>query len=108
VTFFLGTKNLSHYVASKGAVIGFSRSLARELGEHNVYVNVITPGAILTEGEVALMIPQADIDFMLGLQSLKRRMLPKDIANACLFLCSELSSGVTGQILNVDGGWTMY
>ncbi|MCX6623270.1 MAG: SDR family NAD(P)-dependent oxidoreductase [Acidobacteria bacterium] len=108
VTFFLGMKNLSHYVASKGGVIGFSRSIARELGEYDIHVNCITPGAILTEGEVALKVPQSDIDFILQMQSLKRRLLPKDIANACLFLSSELSSGITGQIINVDGGWTMY
>lgn len=108
VTFFLGMKNLSHYVASKGSVIGFSRSLARELGEYEIHVNIITPGAILTEGEVALNIPQEQIDFILDMQSLKRRLLPRDIANACLYLSCDLSSGVTGQIINVDGGWTMH
>jgi 3-oxoacyl-[acyl-carrier protein] reductase len=108
VTFFLGMKKLVHYVASKGAVIGFSRSLARELGEYDVHVNCITPGAILTEGEVALKVPQSDIDFIYQMQSLKRRLMPKDIANVCLFLCSELSAGLTGQTINVDAGWIMH
>ena len=51
VTFFTGLQNLTHYIASKGAIIGFTRGLAREMGEHNVRVNCITPGAIETEGE---------------------------------------------------------
>src|SRR6201996_4518174 len=55
ITFFLGHENLSHYVATKGAIIGFSRSIARELGEHNVRVNCITPGGIETEGERKLL-----------------------------------------------------
>ncbi len=108
VTFFLGVKNLVHYVASKGAVIGFSRSLARALGEYDIHINCITPGAILTEGEVALKVPQEDIDYMMGQQTLKRRLYPKDIAGVCLFLSSELSAGMTGQTLNVDAGWIMH
>lgn len=108
VTFFLGTVNLSHYVASKGAVVGLTRSLARELGAHNVHVNCVTPGAILTYGETAMKLPQEQIDWMVEMQSLKRRLYPKDIANVCLFLCSELSDGMTGQTLNVDAGWVMH
>jgi 3-oxoacyl-[acyl-carrier protein] reductase len=57
---------------------------------------------------VALNLPQADIDVMVGYQSLKRRILPVDIARACLFLSTELSSGITGQTINVDGGWINY
>ncbi len=108
VTFFLGTVNLSHYVASKGAVVGLTRSLARELGANNVHVNCVTPGAILTYGETAMKISQEQIDAMVEMQSLKRRLYPKDIANVCLFLCSELSDGMTGQTLNVDAGWVMH
>lgn len=108
VTFFLGTVNLVHYVASKGAVVGFSRSLARELGTHNIHVNCITPGAIETFGEAAIGVTQEQINEMIGMQTLKRRLHPKDIANVCLFLSSELSSGMTGQTLNVDAGWVMH
>jgi 3-oxoacyl-[acyl-carrier protein] reductase len=98
---------LTHYVASKGAIIGFTRSLAREMGEHNVRVNCITPGAIETEGERKLM-PKEESDAFMERQSLKRRITPLDIARVCLFLSTDLSGAMTGQTLNVDGGWVMY
>jgi 3-oxoacyl-[acyl-carrier protein] reductase len=107
VTFFTGLAPLTHYVASKGAIIGFTRSLAREIGIHNVRVNCITPGAIETEGERKLMSKQ-DADQVLDVQSLKRRITPLDLARVCLFLSSDLSDAMTGQTLNVDGGWIMY
>jgi 3-oxoacyl-[acyl-carrier protein] reductase len=107
VTFFLGMKHLTHYIASKGAVIGFTRSLAREIGEHDVRVNCITPGAVETEGERKI-VSKEQADGVMDLQSLKRRISPLDIARVCLFLASPLSGGMTGQTLNADGGWVMY
>jgi 3-oxoacyl-[acyl-carrier protein] reductase len=107
VTFFTGLQNLTHYIASKGAIIGFTRALAREMGEHNVRVNCITPGAIETEGERKLMSKEKAAEFVVN-QSLKRRITPLDIARVCLFLSTELSDAMTGQTLNVDGGWIMY
>jgi 3-oxoacyl-[acyl-carrier protein] reductase len=107
VTFFTGLAPLTHYIASKGAIIGFTRALAREMGEHNVHVNCITPGAIETEGERKLMAKE-QADTVMAVQSLKRRMGPLDVARVCLFLSSELSDAMTGQTLNVDGGWIMY
>jgi len=107
VTFHLGMPNLVHYVASKGGVIGLTRSLAREVGEHNVFVNCITPGAVLVEAEKAV-VTEEQIRTWVTEQSLKRRILPIDIARVCLFLSSELSDGMTGQTLNVDGGWVMH
>ncbi|HXB69002.1 MAG TPA: SDR family NAD(P)-dependent oxidoreductase [Candidatus Acidoferrales bacterium] len=107
VTFHLGTTPMSHYVASKGGVIGLTRSLAREMGEHNVYVNCITPGAIKTEAEATVVTDEQAKEFVAG-QSLKRRLLPLDVARVAMFLCSEMSDGMTGQVLNVDGGWVMY
>jgi 3-oxoacyl-[acyl-carrier protein] reductase len=107
VTFFTGLQNLTHYIASKGAIIGFTRALAREMGVHNVRVNCITPGAIETEGERKLMSKQ-QADTVMEIQSLKRRIGPLDIARVCLFLATELSDAMTGQTLNVDGGWIMY
>jgi 3-oxoacyl-[acyl-carrier protein] reductase len=107
VTFFTGLQNLTHYIASKGAIIGFTRALAREMGVHNVRVNCITPGAIETEGERKLMSKQ-QADEVLAVQSLKRRISPLDLARVCLFLSTELSDAMTGQTLNVDGGWIMY
>lgn len=107
VTFFTGLANLTHYIASKGAIIGFTRALAREMGGHNVRVNCITPGAIETEGERKLMSREESDKFM-DSQSLKRRLTPLDIARVCLFLSTELSDAMTGQTLNVDGGWILY
>ena len=107
VTFFLGMKHLTHYIASKGAIIGFTRSLAREIGEHEIRINCITPGAVETEGERKI-VSKEEADGVMDLQSLKRRISPLDIARVCLFLSSPLSGGMTGQTLNVDGGWVMY
>lgn len=107
VTFFKGLAKLSHYIASKGGMIGFSRALAREMGPHKIYVNTITPGAIKTEGEDVHADP-ATIAEIQRRQCLDRRLLPIDIARVCLFLSSELSDGLTGQTINVDGGLIMY
>jgi 3-oxoacyl-[acyl-carrier protein] reductase len=107
VTFFTGLKHLTHYITTKGGMIGFTRALAREMGEYNVRVNCITPGGIETEGERKLMTKQ-QADTVMDLQSLKRRIGPLDIARVCLFLSTELSDAMTGQTLNVDGGWIMY
>jgi 3-oxoacyl-[acyl-carrier protein] reductase len=107
VTFHLGTPNLTHYVASKGGVIGLTRALAREVGPKGVYVNCITPGAILVEAEKAVA-TEEQLQKIVNDQSIKRRILPLDIARVCCFLSSDLSDGMTGQTLNVDGGWVMY
>ncbi len=107
VTFFTGLENLTHYIATKGAIIGFSRGLAKEMGIHNVRVNVITPGAIETEGEKKLLSKEEAQKFV-DQQSLKRRITPLDIARVCLFLATDLSDAMTGQTLNVDGGWILH
>jgi 3-oxoacyl-[acyl-carrier protein] reductase len=107
VTFHVGMALLTHYVASKGGVIGLTRSLAREMGEYNIHVNCITPGAIKVEAE-AKVVTADQIQAWMAAQCLQRRILPLDIARVCLFLSSELSDGMTGQTLNVDGGWVMH
>jgi 3-oxoacyl-[acyl-carrier protein] reductase len=107
VTFFEGSANLSHYVATKGGVIGFTRSLARELGPYNVSVNCITPGAIEVEREKSVATPE-EIAAIVSRQCLSRRLQPLDVARVCLFLSCELSAAMTGQTLNVDGGLYMH
>jgi len=107
VTFHLGVPNLTHYVASKGGVIGLTRSLAREVGKHNIHINCITPGAILVEAE-KVFVSDEQVQAFVTQQSLQRRILPIDVARAALFLSCELSDGMTGQTLNVDGGWVMH
>ncbi len=107
VTFHLGLKQLTHYISAKGALVGFTRALARELGEFNIHVNCITPGAILTERESRTVTPE-QVASVIQLQSLQRRILPADVARTCVFLGTEWSDGITGQTINVDGGWVMH
>jgi 3-oxoacyl-[acyl-carrier protein] reductase len=107
VTFFKGMQNLTHYVAAKGGVIGFTRSLAREMGPHNVHVNCITPGAIEVETEKLVATPE-QMAAIVAQQSLQRRLGPIDVARVCLFLASDWSNGMTGQTINVDGGLIMH
>jgi 3-oxoacyl-[acyl-carrier protein] reductase len=97
-----GNAGQTNYAASKAGVIGFSKSVALELGSRNIRCNVIAPGFIETE-----MTAKLDKEIVSGWRSgipLKRGGSPKDIANACVFLASDLSSYITGQTLNVDGG----
>jgi 3-oxoacyl-[acyl-carrier protein] reductase len=109
VTFWLGRPHLVHYIASKGGVIGFTRALAREVGVDGITVNAVTPGAIQTESELEMFPDQEGVArFTSEVQSVKRRGVPDDIAGAVVFLASEESAFVTGQTINVDGGWAMH
>ncbi|GAA0870966.1 3-oxoacyl-[acyl-carrier-protein] reductase [Gangjinia marincola] len=97
-----GNAGQANYAASKAGMIGFSKSLALELGSRNIRTNVIAPGFIETE-----MTGKLDEKTVQGWRDaipLKRGGSPEDIANACVFLASDLSSYITGQVLNVDGG----
>jgi len=107
VTFHLGMALLTHYVTTKGGVIGLTRSLAREMGEYNIHVNCVTPGAIKTQSE-AKFVTDEQAQVWMDTQCLHRRIMPLDVARVCLFLSTELSDGMTGQTLNVDGGWVMH
>lgn len=97
-----GNAGQANYAASKAGVIGFTKSIALELGSRNIRCNAIAPGFIETEMTAAL-----DEKTVQGWREgipLKRGGHPEDVANACVFFASELSSYVTGQVLNVDGG----
>jgi 3-oxoacyl-[acyl-carrier protein] reductase len=108
VTFWRGRpQNLVHYIASKGGVIGFTRALACDVGEFNIQVNAITPGGVETEKEKKYATPEMLAAFV-ALQALPRRVLPKDIARAAVFLASADSDVITGQTLNVDAGLAMH
>jgi NAD(P)-dependent dehydrogenase (short-subunit alcohol dehydrogenase family) len=107
ITFFGHTPFLVPYVASKGALVGLTRALARELGEDGITVNAIAPGAFPTAAEAIHPNPEAYNAFILEQQAVKRRGTPADIANAVLFLAAPETSFITGQLLVVDGGWVM-
>lgn len=95
------------YVASKGAMYGLVKSMARELGVHGINVNGINPGAIVSEAEWRHFGDNREKyhHWILENQSLKRRIEPVDIANAAVFLCSEQAALITGQDIHVDAGW---
>ena len=104
-TFVAGTPNCSQYVASKGAAIGFVRSLAGEIGQYGVTINAVAPG--LTETEGVLAGPHSGgFDYVLAAQAMKKRAMPSDIAPMVAFLASDKGGWVTGQTIVVDGGHT--
>ena len=107
VTFYGGWARLYPYVASKATLVGLTRAWARELGTHGITVNAIAPGAFPTDAEKIHPDPEGYTRFVLEHQALKRRGDPEDIAQALLFLVGERSGFITGQTLNVDGGWVM-
>lgn len=97
-----GNAGQANYAASKAGVIGFTKSVALELGSRNIRCNAIAPGFIETE-----MTAKLNEDVVQGWRDsipLKRGGTTEDVANACLFLASDLSAYVTGQAMNVDGG----
>jgi NAD(P)-dependent dehydrogenase (short-subunit alcohol dehydrogenase family) len=95
------------YVASKGALLGLTKSLARELGPHGVRVNAVSPGAVVSEAEERVFgdrLKQYQ-DWILENQCLKMRIQPSAVADLVLFLVSSASDMITGQNISVDGGW---
>jgi pyridoxal 4-dehydrogenase len=98
-----GTPNLSHYVASKGGVLAFTRALAREIGKYGITVNTVAPGLTETEGTLASPHKEA-FEFVQMLQCIPRRGVASDIAPAVAFLASEEAGWITGQLLVADAG----
>lgn len=108
VTFYGGWEKLSPYVASKGALVGLTRAWAREFGRDGITVNAISPGAFPTDAEKIHPDPEGYTRFVLDHQAVKRRGDPRDIAAALAFLASDEAGFITGQTINVDGGWVMH
>ena len=100
-TAYWGTPNFLHYVASKAALIGMTRSLAREVGEYGICVNAIAPGLVEHEGQNA---PKALTEIQLKARSIKRIETPEDLFGTVVFLASSDSDFMTGQTIVVDGG----
>jgi 3-oxoacyl-[acyl-carrier protein] reductase len=101
----MGNAGQTNYAASKAGMIGFSKSLAKELGGRGVTVNVVAPGYVATDMTAALS--DAARDAMLGSIPLRRAATPEDIASSVLFLASPAASYITGVVLQVDGGLAM-
>lgn len=97
-----GNAGQSNYAASKAGIIGFSKSVALELGSRNIRCNVIAPGFI--ETEMTAKLDEKTVQGWRDAIPLKRGGSPEDVANACLFLASNMSAYITGQVINVDGG----
>jgi len=103
---YWGAPRLLHYVTSKSAIVGMTRSLARELGERMIRVNCLLPG--LTMNEVTKDIPEERWNDYASRQLLKRKQMPDDLDGVVSFLMSDDSKFMTGQTLAVDGGFSLH
>jgi NAD(P)-dependent dehydrogenase (short-subunit alcohol dehydrogenase family) len=104
-SWMVGQGGMAAYTAAKSAVLGLTRSLARDWGPDNIRVNSIAPGWIMTERQMKLWLnPDGERELMTR-QCLKRKLVPDDIARVVLFIASDASSAMTNQSYIVDGGW---
>jgi D-xylose 1-dehydrogenase len=104
-SWMVGQGGMAAYTAAKSAVLGLTRSLARDWGPDNIRVNSVAPGWIMTERQQSMWLtPDGERELMTR-QCLKRKLYPDDIARVVLFLCADDSSAMTNQSYIVDGGW---
>lgn len=103
---FFGTTEFSHYVASKGGVVSFTRAICREVGQYNINVNTLCPGYTLS-GDLD-KIPEHSKSFEISARVLKRAEYPEDLVGTAIYLASSDSDFMTGQALVVDGGNVMH
>ena len=107
-THFLGAPGMLHYASTKGAIIGITRTLSRELGDYKINVNCVAPGFTITEGVSGLLSTPGVEEMAVIRRSIKRPQMPDDLIGAILFLASEESDFITGQTLVVDGGVALH
>jgi D-xylose 1-dehydrogenase len=105
IAWVIPSKNVPVYVTAKSAIVGMTRALAHEFGEDEVRVNCVMPGAILTERQKQLWFTEEYEREILAHQSLKRMIVPEEVARLVLFLAADDSSAITNQSYVVDGGW---
>jgi 3-oxoacyl-[acyl-carrier protein] reductase len=101
-----GAPRFLHYVSTKGALLGFTKALAKEVGEHGVRVNAIAPGFVLTDATQSR--PSEWREYFREARALKREEVPEDVVGTALYLLSDLSGFVTGQTIVVDGGHFLH
>jgi NAD(P)-dependent dehydrogenase (short-subunit alcohol dehydrogenase family) len=106
-TFFLGTPGFAHYISSKAGVIGLTRALSKELGQHNITINAIAPGLTVTEVNTSVFTPEY-LGQVRKMKALQRDQFPEDLVGTVVFLLSSDSDFMTGQTLLVDGGRHMH
>jgi D-xylose 1-dehydrogenase len=105
IAWIIPTTGLPAYVTAKAAIVGLTRTMAHELGEANIRVNCVLPGAVLTERQLRLWwTPEYEKEIM-GRQALKRNVMPDDVARLVLFLASDDSAAITNQGYVIDAGW---
>lgn len=104
-SWMVGQGGMAAYTAAKSAVLGLTRSLARDFGPYNIRVNAIAPGWIMTQRQIDLWLTPEGEKELLDRQCLKRKLYPEDIARFTVFLASEEASACTNQHYVVDGGW---
>ncbi|MEM8748679.1 MAG: SDR family oxidoreductase [Pseudomonadota bacterium] len=105
ISWMLGQGGMAGYTTSKSAVLGLTRSLARDLGKHHIRVNSIAPGWIMTERQRTLWLtPESEAE-LLEKQCLPRHLMPDDIARPVLFFASDEAGACTNQSYIIDGGW---
>lgn len=107
VRFLEGTPNRLHYTTSKAGVVGFTRALAREVGDDNICVNTIAPGLTLSDTQIASSDPNYTKKHN-EKRCFKRNQVPDDLVGSVVFLSSSDSDFITGQLLNIDGGGAMH
>jgi D-xylose 1-dehydrogenase len=105
VSWMAGQGGMAVYTAAKSAVLGLTRSLARDYGSYNIRVNAIAPGWIMTERQIEKWLTPEGEEQLLKSQCLKRKLYPDDISRFVVFMASEEASACTNQQYVVDGGW---
>ena len=105
ITFHLAPAEMSAYVATKAGILGFTRSLGRELGPRHIRVNAVSPGWVMTERQMRQFVTPEVKELILKSQSIPDLLQPEDIADVVVFLGSDASRAMTGQELLVDRGW---
>lgn len=105
VTFHEAPAKMTAYVATKGAIQGFTRSLARELGPRGIRVNTVSPGWVMTERQLAMYADEATQARVMREQCVPKLLLPEELADVIVFLLGKESRAISGQELLVDRGW---